>query len=166
MSPDRTNWAAVAFGLSLAWFAAFQMFKLPPVLPLLLETYGYDLVLAGGFMSIYAAVGLLVSGVLGVGMSSKPEPEGREVATLRVLADHVAAALSKARIVKFAYQGLARPATTPVPPTMPGHHDGIVDRYVDLLLATARSKTWNLTEFLFERDIRRKRQIGSRSVRI
>jgi MFS family permease len=61
MSSDRTNWAAVAFGLSLAWFAAFQMFKLPPVLPLLLETYGYDLVLAGGFMSVYAVAGLLLS---------------------------------------------------------------------------------------------------------
>ncbi len=61
MSPDRTNWAAVAFGLSLAWFAAFQMFKLPPVLPLLLEDYGYDLVLAGGFMSVYAVAGLFLS---------------------------------------------------------------------------------------------------------
>ncbi len=61
MSPGRTNWAAVAFGLSLAWFAAFQMFKLPPVLPVLLEAYGYDLVLAGGFMSVYAVAGLLLS---------------------------------------------------------------------------------------------------------
>jgi MFS family permease len=61
MSPDRTNWAAVAFGLSLAWFAAFQMFKLPPVLPLLLKSYHYDLILAGGFMSVYAVAGLLLS---------------------------------------------------------------------------------------------------------
>ncbi len=61
MPPDRTHWAAVAFGLSLAWFAAFQMFKLPPVLPLLLEVYGYDLTLAGGFMSVYAVAGLLLS---------------------------------------------------------------------------------------------------------
>jgi MFS family permease len=61
MSADRTNWATVAFGLSLAWFAAFQMFKLPPVLPVLLEAYGYDLVLAGGFMSVYAVAGLLLS---------------------------------------------------------------------------------------------------------
>ncbi len=61
MSPERTNWAAVAFGLSLAWFAAFQMFKLPPVLPLLIADYGYGLVLAGGFMSIYAVAGLLLS---------------------------------------------------------------------------------------------------------
>jgi MFS family permease len=61
MSPDRTNWATVAFGLSLACFAAFQMFKLPPVLPVLLEAYGYDLVLAGGFMSVYAVAGLLLS---------------------------------------------------------------------------------------------------------
>ena len=37
MPPDRTNWPTVAFGLALAWFAAFQMFKLPPVLPLLLQ---------------------------------------------------------------------------------------------------------------------------------
>jgi MFS family permease len=61
MSPDRTHWPAVAFGLSLAWFAAFQMFKLPPVLPLLLEDYGYDRTLAGGFMSVYAVAGLLLS---------------------------------------------------------------------------------------------------------
>lgn len=61
MPPERTNWAAVAFGLSLAWFAAFQMFKLPPVLPLLLKTYRYDLTLAGGFMSVYAVAGLLLS---------------------------------------------------------------------------------------------------------
>lgn len=61
MSPERTNWAAVAFGLSLAWFAAFQMFKLPPVLPVLIADYGYGLILAGGFMSIYAVAGLLLS---------------------------------------------------------------------------------------------------------
>ena len=49
----------------------------------------------------------------------------------------VALALSKPRIVKFAYQGLARPATTPVPPTMPGHHEGIVDRKRDAKKARA-----------------------------
>jgi predicted MFS family arabinose efflux permease len=61
MPPDRTHWATVIFGLSVAWFAAFQMFKLPPVLPLLLKSYGYDLTLAGGFMSVYAVAGLLLS---------------------------------------------------------------------------------------------------------
>ncbi len=60
-SGDKSRWSGVAFGLVLAAFAAFQQFKLPPVLPVMLEHYHYDLVLAGGFMSIYALVGLLVS---------------------------------------------------------------------------------------------------------
>ncbi|MEX0810518.1 MAG: MFS transporter [Dongiaceae bacterium] len=64
-SPDRiherTNWPGVAFGLSLSAFVAFQHYKLPPVLPVMLEQYGYDRVLAGGLMSIYALAGLLLS---------------------------------------------------------------------------------------------------------
>lgn len=52
----------------------------------------------------------------------------------------VAYALSKARIVKFAYQGLARPAATPVPPTMVGHHDGLKDRARDAAKARALLK--------------------------
>ncbi|MEX2296900.1 MAG: MFS transporter [Dongiaceae bacterium] len=58
---DRTNWPGVAFGLSLSAFVAFQHYKLPPVLPVMLEQYGYDRVLAGGLMSIYALAGLLLS---------------------------------------------------------------------------------------------------------
>ena len=61
MTTQRSDWAGVAFGLALASFGAFQQFKLPPVLPLLLEAYGYDRALAGGLMSIYAAAGLLLS---------------------------------------------------------------------------------------------------------
>ncbi|MEE9479772.1 MAG: MFS transporter [Kiloniellales bacterium] len=61
MPPSRTNWTNVAFGLCLAFFAAYQFFKLPPVLPVLLATYGYDRTLAGAFMSIYALAGLLLS---------------------------------------------------------------------------------------------------------
>lgn len=57
----KTNWTGVAFGLSLASFAAFQQFKLPPVLPLLLERYAYDRVLVGGFMGVYALAGLLLT---------------------------------------------------------------------------------------------------------
>jgi peptide/nickel transport system substrate-binding protein len=49
----------------------------------------------------------------------------------------IAYALSKARIVKFAYQGLALPAVTPVPPTIDGHHDGISDRPRDVEKARA-----------------------------
>lgn len=65
MPPSKTHLAGVAFGLALSSFGAYQMFKLPPVLPLLLETYGYDRTLAGGFMSVYALVGLLLSIVVG-----------------------------------------------------------------------------------------------------
>jgi len=57
----RTNWTGVAFGLALASFAAWQQFKLPPVLPLLLERFAYDRVLAGAFMSVYAVAGLLAT---------------------------------------------------------------------------------------------------------
>ena len=51
----------VAFGLGIAAFAAYQQFKLPVVLPVLLERYGYDRTLAGGFVSVYAVAGLLLS---------------------------------------------------------------------------------------------------------
>ncbi len=58
---EKTRWGAVAFGLLLASYSAFQQFKLPPVLPIMLEDYGYDLILAGGFMSVYALVGLVAT---------------------------------------------------------------------------------------------------------
>lgn len=62
---DISDWPMVAFGLGLAAFAAFQLFKLPPALPELLRLYNYDLRLAAGFMSVYAVVGLLFSLALG-----------------------------------------------------------------------------------------------------
>ena len=61
MTPQRSNWIGIAFGLTLASFAAYQQFKLPPALPVLLETYHYDRTLAGAFMSVYAVAGLLLS---------------------------------------------------------------------------------------------------------
>jgi predicted MFS family arabinose efflux permease len=51
----------IAFGLGLAFLAAFQQFKLPVVLPVLLADYAYDRTLAGGFMSVYALFGLFLS---------------------------------------------------------------------------------------------------------
>ncbi len=65
MSSSRSNWTGVAFGLTLACFAAYQQFKLPPALPVLLDTYGYDRTLAGAFMSVYAVAGLLLSMLFG-----------------------------------------------------------------------------------------------------
>ncbi len=55
----------IAFGLSLAVLAAYQQLKLPPVLPVLIGSYGFGRILAGGFMSIYALCGLLLSLRLG-----------------------------------------------------------------------------------------------------
>lgn len=51
----------VVLGLSLACFGAYQLFKLPVVLPVLLDQYGYDRTLAGAFVSVYAASGLVFS---------------------------------------------------------------------------------------------------------
>lgn len=65
MRGDGTRWGLVGFGLALAYLAAFQQYKLPPVLPLLLDRYHYDTVVAGGFMSVYALLGLLFSVELG-----------------------------------------------------------------------------------------------------
>lgn len=61
----RTNWTAVAFGLSLAVLAAYQQFKLPPVLPEMLDRYGYGPLMAAAFMSVFALFGLLFSVKIG-----------------------------------------------------------------------------------------------------
>jgi len=62
-----TNWTGVLFGLALAVLAAFQQFKLPPVLPELFDLYGHDPLLAAGFMSVFAIAGLTLS--FGMGTS-------------------------------------------------------------------------------------------------
>ena len=54
-------WIGIAFGVGIACFAAYQQFKFPVVLPVLLERYGYDRTLAGACMSVYALAGLLLS---------------------------------------------------------------------------------------------------------
>lgn len=61
----RTNWTGVMFGFLLASLAAFQQFKLPPMLPAMLAEFGYPKTLAGGFMSVYAVIGLAMSLALG-----------------------------------------------------------------------------------------------------
>jgi len=67
-----TDWPGVWLGLTLAVLAAFQMLKLAPALPLMIEDYGYARVLAGGLMSIYAVAGLLLSAPLGRAMERRP----------------------------------------------------------------------------------------------
>jgi predicted MFS family arabinose efflux permease len=61
----RTNWSRVAFGVGLSAFVAYQQFKLPPVLPGFLAEHPHDPIVAAGFMSIYALVGLLASAAIG-----------------------------------------------------------------------------------------------------
>lgn len=61
MQEQTANLRGVVFGLGIAAFAAYQQFKLPVVLPVLLERYGYERTLAGGFVSVYAVAGLLLS---------------------------------------------------------------------------------------------------------
>ena len=61
----RSDFNVIAFGLAVAGFAAYQQFKLPVVLPVLLDHYHYDRFLAGSFMSVYALIGLLLSLKLG-----------------------------------------------------------------------------------------------------
>ncbi len=60
-----TSWFGVATGLGLGALAAYHLFKLPPILPLLLQQYDYGMFAAGTFMSIYAAIGLAISALVG-----------------------------------------------------------------------------------------------------
>lgn len=64
-APESTDWSRVAFGVALGAYAAYQQFKLPPILPDFLARYPHSPVTAAGFMSIYALVGLTASGAIG-----------------------------------------------------------------------------------------------------
>ena len=56
-----TNWNGVSYGIVIGFVAAYFQFKVPPVLPVLLEDYNYDKFIAGGFMSIFAIAGMAIS---------------------------------------------------------------------------------------------------------
>ena len=75
-APDEqpTNWFGVATGFGLGALAAYHLFKLPPVLPQLLQQYDYGLMAAGTFMSIYAVVGLATSALLGARLQRQGMP--------------------------------------------------------------------------------------------
>ena len=59
--PGRSDWGGIWFGLAVSSFAAFQMLKLPPSLPLFIESYGYGRVIAGALVSVYALSGIFFS---------------------------------------------------------------------------------------------------------
>ncbi len=61
----KTWWPGVLLGVGVSCHAAYQQFKLPPVLPDLLREFPHDPAIAAGFMSVYALIGLLVSQPLG-----------------------------------------------------------------------------------------------------
>ncbi len=56
-----TNWTGVSYGIVLGFVAAYFQFKVPPVLPVMIDLYGYEKFVGGGLMSIFAAAGMLVS---------------------------------------------------------------------------------------------------------
>src|SRR5688572_904880 len=64
-SPGKTWWPGVLLGVGVSCHAAYQQFKLPPILPDLLREFPHHPAAAAGFMSIYALIGLLVSQPLG-----------------------------------------------------------------------------------------------------
>ena len=57
----ETNWTGVAYGIVLGFVAAYFQFKVPPVLPVMFDLYAYNTIVAGGFMSIFAVAGMLIS---------------------------------------------------------------------------------------------------------
>jgi predicted MFS family arabinose efflux permease len=61
----KTSWPGVLLGVAVSCHAAYQQFKLPPVLPDLLREFPHSPAIAASFMSIYALIGLLVSQPLG-----------------------------------------------------------------------------------------------------
>jgi len=92
VSEHTGSWKGVAFGVGIAAFAAYQQFKLPVVLPVLLERYGYERALAGGFMSVYAIAGLVLSVWLG-GVIERRGAIAPVLAALALLAAGCAVAL-------------------------------------------------------------------------
>lgn len=65
MTAREINWTGIGFGFGLMALAAYQQLKLPPALPVLIEAYGFERILGGAFMSVYALSGLLLSLRLG-----------------------------------------------------------------------------------------------------
>ena len=65
LARESTDWSRVAFGVALGAYAAYQQFKLPPILPDFLARYPHSPLTAAGFMSIYALVGLIASAAIG-----------------------------------------------------------------------------------------------------
>lgn len=64
-SDRQSDWVGIGFGLCVSLLAAYQQFKLPPVLPEMLAKFAYGSGLAGAFMSVFAVIGLAGSVQIG-----------------------------------------------------------------------------------------------------
>ncbi|PLX46526.1 MAG: hypothetical protein C0609_00370 [Deltaproteobacteria bacterium] len=71
----KSNKEGILFGVLLGALGAYQLFKLPPAMPLLIERYGYSKLLAGSFMSVYSLTGLIFTIYLG-GLLGRRGPWG------------------------------------------------------------------------------------------
>ena len=58
----------MSYGIVLGFVAAYFQFKVPPVLPVMFDLYGYETFVAGGFMSSFAVAGMLISVRIGQGI--------------------------------------------------------------------------------------------------
>lgn len=58
---QKTIWSGVAYGIVLGFVAAYFQFKVPPVLPVLFDSYAYSPFVGGGLMSVFALAGLVLS---------------------------------------------------------------------------------------------------------
>jgi predicted MFS family arabinose efflux permease len=116
---DSTNWSRVWFGVAIGGFAAYQQFKLPPILPDFLARYPHSPITAAGFMSVYALVGFMVSAPIGRRLDRHL---GRAVivlfaltvigVTVALLAPQSAAAMLASRAIEglaFAFGAIAGP---------------------------------------------------------
>jgi MFS family permease len=141
MTERPTNWAGVAFGVALASVAAFQQFKLPPVLPTLLERYGYDRTLAGGFMSVYALIGLLLSIGIGRWLERNGLHRGLVIATGIMLAGNLLGLLLPERgwvvLGGRALEGIGFAFAAIAGPTLAGASAGTGHRAIAIALVSA-----------------------------
>lgn len=141
MTDRPTDWAGVAFGVSLAAVAAFQQFKLPPVLPVLLERYGYERALAGGFMSVYALIGLLLSIGIGRWLERNGLHRGIVIATGIMLAGNLLGLLLPQHgwlvLVGRALEGTAFAVAAIAGPTLASASAGAAHRAIAIALASA-----------------------------
>lgn len=94
-----SNWIGIWFGFGLAAMAAFQQFKLPPVLPNLLDLYRYEPFLAGSLMSVYALIGLFFSIGLGNAMARWGPPRFLVLAFTALIIGNLLSLLAPERFV-------------------------------------------------------------------